>query len=140
MIAGSSQNLAAPLAPTLTARTAGSNETALTGYTASIAIEVTALNYFGETIAGTTSSNTTVTAGQVVDVQISPVAGAQQYNLYLQNNNTGNYYLMAGTSVQSGTTSVGAADRELHRRPPVHPPGADRHFRPPGGQRAAPGH
>ncbi len=107
MIAGSSQNLAAPLAPTLTARTAGSNETALTGYTSSIAIEVTALNYFGETIAGTASSNTTVSAGQVVDVQISPVAGAQQYNLYLQNNNTGNYYLMAGTSVQSSTSYPG---------------------------------
>ena len=107
MIAGSSQNLAAPLAPTLTARTAGSNETALTGYTSSINIEVTALNYFGETIAGTAGTNTTVTAGQVVDVQISPVAGAQQYNLYLQNNNTGNYYLHAGTSVQSGVSYPG---------------------------------
>jgi hypothetical protein len=108
MIAGSSQNLAAPGAPTLTARTAGSNETALSGFTSSIAVEVTALNYFGETIAGTTSSNTTVGTGQVVDVVITPVAGAQQYNLYVQNNNTGNYYLQVGTSVQTGVQYAGA--------------------------------
>ena len=107
MIAGSSQTLAAPGAPTLTARTAGSNETALTGFTSSINIKVTALNYFGETVGGTAGTNTTVAAGQVVDVVIAPVAGAQQYNLYLQNNNSGNYYLMAGTSVQSGVTSAG---------------------------------
>jgi hypothetical protein len=107
MIAGSSQNLAKPGAPTLTARTAGSNETALSGYTASVAVEVTALNYFGESVASTTSANTTVSAGQVVDVAIPAVPGAQQYNIYLQNNNTGSYYLMAGTSVQSGVTYTG---------------------------------
>jgi len=107
MIAGSSQNLAAPAAPTLTARTAGANETALTGYTSSVAVKVTALNYFGESLVSAASSNTTVSAGQVVDVTISPVAGAQQYNFYVQNNNTGSYYLQAGTSVQAGVSYAG---------------------------------
>jgi hypothetical protein len=109
MIAGSSQNLAAPAAPTLTVRTAGSNETALTGVTSSeIAVEVTALNYFGETAAGTATANTTgVTSTSVVDVVINPVAGAQQYNVYVQTGNTGSYYLQVGTSVQSSTTYTG---------------------------------
>jgi hypothetical protein len=103
MIAGSSQNLAAPAAPTLTARTAGSNETALTA-AAEIYVNVTALNYFGESVASA-QANVTPTAGQVVDVTISPVAGAQQYNIYM--NTTTTTYLMAGTSVQSGTTYTG---------------------------------
>lgn len=107
MIAGSSQKLAAPGAATLTARTAGSNETALSGFTSSIAVKVTALNYFGETAIGTTSANTTVGSGQVVDIQLAPVVGAQQYNIYVQNNNTGLYYLQAGTTVQSGVTTQG---------------------------------
>ena len=68
MIAGSSQNLATPAIPTLTARTAGSNETALTA-AAEIYVNVTALNYFGETIKSA-QANVTPTATQVVDVQI----------------------------------------------------------------------
>ena len=56
MLAGSSQNLAAPAAPTLVARVAGSNETALTGVTTPVAVKVSALNYFGESVGGTASS------------------------------------------------------------------------------------
>ncbi len=108
MIAGSSQNLAAPGTPTTSARTAGSNETALTGFTSSISVKVTALNYFGESVASAQSTNLAISAGQVVDVTIVPSVGAQQYNIYLQNNNTGNWYLMAGTSVQSGVAYQGA--------------------------------
>ena len=79
MIAGSSANLATPAAPTCTVRTAQSNETALnTGFTA---IGVSAVNYFGQTAASATTS-VTVSAGQVVDVTIAPVAGAMQYNIY----------------------------------------------------------
>ena len=51
MIAGSSQNLATPAAPTVTVRTAGSNETAMSATSGTYYITVTALNYFGETIA-----------------------------------------------------------------------------------------
>ena len=75
MIAGSSQTLSAPGAPTLSVRTAGSNETALTGVTSSITVKVTALNYFGETIASAASGNISWSAGQVADVVIAPVAG-----------------------------------------------------------------
>ena len=49
MIAGSSQNLAAPAAPTITQRVAGSNETAITGGGTHFSVVITALNYFGET-------------------------------------------------------------------------------------------
>ena len=104
MIAGSSQNLATPAAPTCTARTAGSNETALV-IAAQMDVTVTALNYFGETIASGITSPTPA-AGQVVDVAISPVAGAQQYNVYW-NAHSSTPYLGVGTSVQSGTTYTG---------------------------------
>jgi hypothetical protein len=105
MIAGSSQNLATPAAPTLAARTAGSNETAV-GTTGTARVKISALNYFGETVA---SSATTVTtsSGQVIDVTIIPVPGAQQYNIYYAGNSA-TVYLMAGTSVQSGTTYTGS--------------------------------
>ncbi len=106
MIAGSSQNLATPAAPVCAARVAGSNETALTGVTTPVLVKVSALNYFGESIASVASNSVTWAAGQVIDVTISPTPGAQQYNIYV-NFNGGTYYLQAGTSVQSGTGTVG---------------------------------
>ena len=106
MLAGSSQNIAAPGTPTVTMRTAGSNETGLTGVTTNIAVKVTALNYFGESIASASSGNVTAANGQVADVTIAPVAGAQQYNIYMTTNG-GTMYLQVGTSVQSGTGTVG---------------------------------
>ena len=48
----------------------------------------------------------TPTATQVVDVTISPVPGAQQYNIYMGATTT--IYLMVGTSVQSGVTYTGS--------------------------------
>lgn len=107
MIAGSSQNLATPGAATCTARAAGSNETALTTVGSSASVKVTALNYFGETVASSVSTVTTAT-GQVLDVTISPVAGAQQYNIYFGANSSSNLYLQVGTSVQAGVTYTGA--------------------------------
>ena len=105
MIAGSSQPLATPAAPTLVARTAGSNETAV-GTTGTARVRVSALNYFGETAASTAATVTT-SAGQVIDVTIAPVAGAQQYNLYYAGNSA-TVFLMAGTTVQAGVTTSGA--------------------------------
>src|SRR5215469_16509224 len=108
MIAGSSQNLAAPGTPTTVSRTAGSNETAITGGGSHFGVMVTALNYFGETINSAVSTDiTTSLTGNVVDVTISPVPGAQQYNIYVSTNSSQvrtNMYLQAGTSVQSSTT------------------------------------
>jgi hypothetical protein len=107
LMAGSSQNLPIPAAPTISARNAGSNETAITSGT-SVKVEVTALNYFGESIASAASSSATITAStSVVDVTISPVAGAQQYNLYVQLSGTGNYNLTVGTSIQNGSGAAG---------------------------------
>jgi len=108
MIAGSSQNLATPAAPTVTMRTAGSNETALSNVSSTeIAVKVTALNYFGETAASASSGNITWASGQVADVTITPVAGAQQYNIYVQTGGTGTFVLMVGSSVQSTVTYTG---------------------------------
>ena len=107
MLAGSSQNLATPAAPTVAARNAGSNETAITSGT-SVLVKVTALNYFGESIASAQSSSVNITANtSVVDVTISPVAGAQQYNLYVKLSGAGNFNLTVGTSTQSGTGTKG---------------------------------
>jgi hypothetical protein len=111
LIAGSSQNLATPGTPTTAARTAGSNETAITGGGSHFGVMVTALNYFGETSNSATSTDiTTSLTGQVVDVTIAPVAGAQQYNIYVSTTSglaSSTMYLQAGTSVQSSTTYTG---------------------------------
>jgi hypothetical protein len=112
MIAGSSQNLATPGTPTTTARTAGSNETAISTSPSHFRVIVTALNYFGESIGSAGSADiTTVTSSQVVDVTISPVPGAQQYNVYVATASAtpsnSQDWLQAGTSVQGGTGGVG---------------------------------
>ena len=49
MIAGSSSNLATPATPTVTLRTAGSNETTV-GTNTYYKVVVTATNFFGETV------------------------------------------------------------------------------------------
>jgi len=111
LMAGSSQNLPSVPAATVSTRTAGSNETAITGYTTNVSVWVTALNFFGESV-GTNSSAATISAGQVADVTITPVAGAQQYNIYVGTSSAGstrtNYYLQAGTSVQSSVSYSGS--------------------------------
>jgi len=85
LISGSSQNLAVPAAPTLTVRTAQSNETAMTGTAASASyyVEVAAVNYFGTTACSAGTEMTGFAAGDVVDVFISPVPAALEYTIYL---------------------------------------------------------
>ena len=109
MIAGSSQNLPTPAAPTCTARTAGSNETAITTSTGTVYVYITALNYFGETSYSAVGSVAFTQNVSVVDVVWTGVPGAQQYNIYA-GTTTGNtnVYLQAGTSVQSSVTYTGA--------------------------------
>ena len=108
LIAGSSQNVAPPGAPTVTVRTAGSNESALTGVTTNVSVKITALNYFGETTVSATSGNIAWSTGQVADVSWAGVAGAQQYNIYIGTNSASAWFLMAGTTVQSGVSYAGA--------------------------------
>jgi hypothetical protein len=96
LLQGSSQNLATPANPTLAARTAATGETALSGVTSAVFVKVTATNFFGETVAQTNGATVNWSSGQVVDVTISPVAGAAQYNLYATTGTAaGTYYLIA---------------------------------------------
>jgi hypothetical protein len=93
--AATSIALSAPSAPTLTARSANSGETALSGVTTNVFVEVTASTFFGETAVGS-SQSVAWSSGQVVDVQITPVAGAMWYNLYVTTGaSAGTYYRMA---------------------------------------------
>ncbi len=109
LIAGSSQNLPTPAAPTLTARTAGSNETAISTSSGTCYVRVTALNYFGESLASSTASVAFTESVSVIDVTVSPVLGAQQYNIYASvTSGSNNQYIQAGTTVQSGTAYAGA--------------------------------
>jgi len=120
ILEASSQNLAVPGAPSGTGRAAATGETALSGVTTNVYVRTTAVTFFGET---TPSNPATVpwSAGQVVDVTISPVAGAAQYNIYTTTGTTaGTYYLMASAvgghkytlqgALPTGGTQVPTAD------------------------------
>jgi hypothetical protein len=119
LLAGTSTALSAPATPTLTARTAGSNETALSTDGSATYVTVTATNYFGETVAST-AATLTPTTGQVVDVTIVPVTGAQSYNIYVGTANArttlyrmatgvgGQRYTLQGTAPSSGANSPAA--------------------------------
>ena len=92
ILASTSQALTTPAAPTLAARAAGPNETALSGVTTDVYVKVTAVNFWGQTAA---SADTSVawSAGDVVDVTISPVPGALSYVLYVTTGaSPGTYY------------------------------------------------
>lgn len=107
MLSATGTALTKPANPTCTARTAGSNETKLSGLTSTkLYVKVTARNLFGETVAQTTGVTVTVTTGKVVDVAISPVRGAYYYNIYVTTGvSAGTYYKMV--------TGVGAAKYTL---------------------------
>jgi hypothetical protein len=93
--AATSIALTTPAATTLTARAANSGETALSGVTTNVYVEVTAATFFGQTAAGA-SANVAWSSGQVVDVQITPVPGAMWYDIYVATGaSAGTYYLMA---------------------------------------------
>ncbi len=104
-IGGTSTALTTPSAPTLTVRNANSGETALSGTLTNntVDVKVSAANWYGETAASSAAVATSVTSGtSVVDVQVSPVAGALWYNIYVTvGTSPGTYHLMAG---QSGAT------------------------------------
>ena len=115
MIAGTSTPLNVPTVTSVTARTAGSNETTV-GSNTNFTVLVTATNYFGETTA-VTSSTISTTAGQVVDLLIGPSTGALSYNVYVSTNGSptranawlvtsgvgGVHYTIQGTLPTTGT-------------------------------------
>jgi hypothetical protein len=94
-LAATSIALATPSNPTLTARAANSGESALTGVTTNVFVKVTAATFFGETAAQSSGASVAWSSGQVVDVQISPVAGAMFYNIYTTTGaSAGTYHVM----------------------------------------------
>jgi hypothetical protein len=116
MLSHSSVKLATPGTPTVTMRTAGSNETPLSPTSGTLTVTVTATNYYGETVASSTATGT-LGAGMVADITIPHVPGGLQYNIYAGTSST--YYRMAtgvggvrytlqGTIPSSGTTSPAA--------------------------------
>jgi hypothetical protein len=123
MIAGSSATLAAPATPTVTARTAGSNETTV-GANTNYSVYVTATNYFGETtISGNGAVSGGTSAGQVVDVTIVPVTGAMNYNIYVSTNGS-----PSRTNAWLAASGVGGVKYTLQGTPPssgTNPPSAD---------------
>ena len=122
LISGSSANLAAPATPTVTVRTAGSNETTV-GTNTYYKVFVTATNFFGETVVSPVASTGGTTSGQVVDVTIVPVVGAMNYNIYVSTNTSAlnaNEYLAA--------PGVGGVKFTLQGTPPAsgtNPPTVD---------------
>lgn len=93
-LAATSIALTTPSTPTLLARAANSGETALSGITTNVFVKVTAANWYGET-AASTGGSVAWSAGQVVDVTIAPVPGAQWYNLYVTTGaSAGTYHQM----------------------------------------------
>jgi hypothetical protein len=119
LLQGSHQNLVPPSAPSLGQRAANSGETALTGITTNIFVVTTAVTFFGETTASAPA--TVAVPSGVVDVTITPTAGAAQYNIYVTTGTAaGTYYLMA--------SGVGAHKYTLQGAIPtggIQPPTAD---------------
>lgn len=110
LIAGSATSLPTPAAPAVTVRAAQSNESAFN--TTITTIKVSAVNFYGQTAVSATAS-VTVASGDVVDVTISPVTGALQYNIY-GNDGTHDYllatcggvkYTLQGSTLPATTTA-----------------------------------
>ena len=98
-INASSIALTTPSNPTLTARTANSGETALTGVTTNVYVKVAANTFFGSTTVQGSGASVAWSSGQVVDVQITPVAGAQWYTIYVTTGASAGTYYQAATNV-----------------------------------------
>lgn len=95
-LGATSTALTAPAAPTLTARAANSGESPLTGITTNVFVKVSANTFFGETAVVASGASVAWSTGQVVDVQIAPVAGAQWYTIYATTGSSaGTYHLFA---------------------------------------------
>lgn len=105
--------------------TANSNETSVTGLSNNLYVVITAVNYFGETVASTAANHASV-ANDVYDITWAPVRGAFAYNVYVGQGtaapaNSG--YALANTSGPVGGvafTLQGAFPTNT-----THPPTAD---------------
>lgn len=111
IISGSAAPISVPAAPTVTARTPGSNEVPVTGGSTSIYVVITQTNFFGETVASA-AGTATVVSGDVYDVMFTPSPGALQTNIYVGTGSSApansGYYLMASGVGGSKYTLQGA--------------------------------
>ena len=99
IVGGTAYALGTGMTVTGTARATVSGETALSGDTqGGISVYLTALNYYGETVASASSGTINVPAGEVVDLTIANrPAGSLTMNVY----------------VASGTTNPGSSSAHL---------------------------
>lgn len=81
IISATATAVATPGAPGASARTAHTGEAANTGVTTNVYVAVTAVNFYGETAASAIAT-APWSAGDVVDVTITPSSGALAYNIY----------------------------------------------------------
>jgi hypothetical protein len=81
--AATSTVVPAPGQPTVTMRSPNSGETAMSGITTNIYVEVVARTFYGNSAVSTSSGAVTASNGQVADVLISPSLGAQWYDVYI---------------------------------------------------------
>lgn len=90
IISATSVAVSTPGSPAATTRAAGTGETPLTFTSTNLYICVTAVNFYGETVASTivTPSSEPTSGTSVVDVTISPVSGALAYNIYVGSGTT----------------------------------------------------
>ena len=80
---GFSGALTVPTITSVSARAAGTGETALTGFTTSVWVKITSDGgAFGESAASAVG-NTTVSAGNVVDIKFTDIPQALGYNVYI---------------------------------------------------------
>jgi hypothetical protein len=120
---GYSGLLSAPGTPTLAARAAASGETAITGFTSKVWVQVTAsAGSFGESAMSATA-NVAVSSGDVVVVTIPAVTGAVGYNVYVgtgssepaqaafyfQGTTAPRSYVIQGALPTSGTSALAVA-------------------------------
>ena len=106
ILASTSQSLTTPANPTLAARAAGTGETALSGVTTNVFVQVSAMNFWGETTVQASGASVAWSAGDVVDVTISPVPGALQYRIYVTTGASAGTYYEWTTGMVNGSTGA----------------------------------
>lgn len=118
LLSHSSIKLSTPAAPTLAARTAGSNETPI-GTSETVYVVVTATNYYGETAASADASEATGGTGTVIDVTLSPVTAGLQYNIYASTTGDAGSYYRVATGVGGVRYTIQGAIPTTGAQPPA---------------------
>jgi hypothetical protein len=129
LIGGIYNNITAPGAPTVSARAPDTGESAVTGPTTgqNVYLKVVAKNYYGGTAASTGGSGA-FTTGDVVDVTISPVTGALQYDLYVTYGTSPSTYYLAASNIGGHKYTLQGALPTGGTQPPTADTGTGSHY------------